>query len=99
MESWRPLVQKHFGKETDNALRIMECESHGDENAIGDGHLTFWRNGKEYGSSYGLFQIRNLPGRPAPEWLLVPENNVQYAYKLYQASKWNPWTCKRVLQA
>ena len=97
MEEWRPLVEKYFGEETDNALRIMECESQGSENAIGDGHLKFKQGTIEYGASYGLFQIRHLKGRPSPSFLLDPENNVKYAYQIYQAQSWKPWTCRRVL--
>lgn len=50
-----------------------------------------------YGSSTGIAQIRNLPGRPSPTWLLNPYNNLNYARKLYESQGWEPWTCKKVL--
>ncbi len=59
----------------DEAREVVMCESSGNPNAVGD------KNTKYH--SYGLFQIRALPGRPSPEWLLVPENNIAYAYELY----------------
>lgn len=73
----------------------MECESQGDSNAIGDGHLKYIKNGIEYGASYGLFQIRALPGRQFPS--LDPETNVKQAYEIYKRSGFKPWTCRRVL--
>jgi hypothetical protein len=77
----------------------MQCESNGNHKAIGDGHLKFKKNGTEYGASYGLFQIRHLPGRPAPSHLLNAENNVKYAYQIYKAQSWKPWTCKKALKS
>lgn len=72
------------------ARKIMACESGGNPDAIGDRSTAY--------KSYGLFQIRALPGRPSPEWLLNPENNVSYAYSLYKKSGWLPWlNCSRTL--
>ena len=76
---------------TPQALRIAICESGLNPNALNDNPRT-----SDY--SVGLFQI-NLYGelaksRPSEEWLRVPENNVAYAYEMYQRSGWTPWTCK-----
>lgn len=70
------------------AYAIMMCESSGNPNAVGDKRTKYW--------SYGLMQIRALPGRPNPSWLLVPENNISYAYSLWSTSGWSPWlNCSR----
>jgi len=74
--------------DTDFAYKIMFCESSGNPNTHNFSHRT-----KD--DSWGLFQI-NLYGnlaneRPSSEWLLVPENNVEYAYQLYQRRGWQPW--------
>ena len=73
---------------TDVACAVMKYESRYDPEA----HF-FSHNTKD--NSYGLFQI-NLYGdlakeRPSAEWLLVPENNAQYAYELWKKYGWKPW--------
>jgi hypothetical protein len=59
----------------EHAKKIMMCESGGNPNAVGDKDTEYF--------SYGLMQIRALPDRPEPEWLLVPENNIKYAYQIW----------------
>lgn len=86
--NWDYLLSK-YSWPVFEARSIMMCESGGNPNSVGDKNTAY--------RSYGLFQIRALPGRPSPEWLLVPENNISYAYSLYQKSGWSPWTCSRVL--
>lgn len=63
----------------DSVLAIVDCESGGNPEAVGD-------TTTEY-SSYGLFQIRALPGRPDPDWLKVPANNIEYAYGLWNETQ------------
>lgn len=94
VEQWRGLVAQYFpAGQVEYALAIMRCESGGNPNARGDMHLTF--AGGAYGYSVGLFQIRQLPGRPSTEWLLNPENNVKHAYGMWASSGWAPWSCSR----
>ena len=90
-------MEKHFGQHTDEALKIIQCESQGRPDAVGDTHLVYKKNGIEYGASYGLFQIRYLPKRDKPSQLLNPEHNIQTAYAIYKDQGWNPWTCKKQL--
>ncbi len=87
MEIWRPLVQQYFGTHTDDALKIMECESQGDPNRVGDENLTYWKNGIEYGKSYNLFQYRHLPTRPPLTDPVYhdPETNIKYASMIFKA--------------
>ncbi len=66
---------RQYDWDFNSAKKIMMCESSGNPNAVGDMDTRYY--------SYGLFQIRALPGRPNPEWLKVPENNIEYAYKIY----------------
>lgn len=84
VEQWRSLVSQ-YNWNVDTVLAIMRCESGGNPNAVGDRSTAY--------ASYGLMQVRALPGRPSPEWLLVPENNIAYAYQLYASSGFRPWTC------
>lgn len=86
-------LQKYDWNQT-VAYNVMLEESGGDHMVVNDNPDT-----GDY--SIGCFQI-NLYGdnaltRPSETWLKVPANNVAYAYKLYQASGWNPWgatTCR-----
>lgn len=75
----------------------MQCESGGNQNNIGDVRLQYLDRGQLYGYSVGLLQIRELPGRPAKDWLLDPTNNVRYGAQLYHAHQWAPWTCATIL--
>jgi hypothetical protein len=70
------------------AYRIMICESGRNPEALNDNPNT-----RDY--SVGLFQI-NLYGnlrntRPDEDWLRVPENNISYAYIIYQEQGWFAW--------
>lgn len=75
------------------AYQIMLCESSGNPEAHN-------LNYKTRDNSFGLFQV-NLYGRlaserPSAEWLLVAENNIEYAYKLYKGRGWQHWSnCHR----
>jgi hypothetical protein len=87
--NWDALLQAHFGPAWQEARAIMMCESGGNANAVGGAWTGI--------ASYGLMQIRALPGRPSPQWLVNPENNVSYAAGIYRAQGWGPWSCKYVL--
>jgi hypothetical protein len=79
------------------ALAIAKAESGLRCEAVGDGHIAFMKNGTEYGKSYGVFQIRHLEGRPNPEELLSCEFNINYAYNLYKAQGFKPWSAYKNL--
>lgn len=88
------LIQKYFPKEQwQNALNVAKGESGLNPGAIGDNYPI---RGQTI-PSYGLFQIRALPGRPKPEQLVDPEFNVQYAANLFKAQGWRPWSFARKL--
>ena len=88
------LIKKYFPPDQwHNAFQVMQAESGGRPDAVGD---TYPIHGETI-PSYGLFQIRGLPGRPDPQTLLDPEKNVAYAAQLYQRSGWGPWTAAHKL--
>jgi len=95
-DQWRNLVSQ-YSWPVEQALAVMKCESGGRADARGDGHLTYTLNGVEYGASYGLMQIRSLPGRPSPSKLVDPQFNLDYAYGMWKSQGWRPWTCARNL--
>lgn len=83
------LINKHFPPEArETAKAIMLAESGGRQDAVGDEYPI---NGL-YAPSYGLFQIRALEGRPSPEVLLDPEENIKFAAQLYKEQGWQPWS-------
>ena len=68
----------------EHALIIASCESGMRVDVVNDDPST-----RDY--SVGLFQV-NLYGnlkdhRPSEEWLKIPENNIEYAYKLWSQTK------------
>jgi hypothetical protein len=88
------LIKKYFPPDQwANALAVMKGESGGNAGAVGDNYPI---NGV-YAPSYGLFQIRGLPGRPDKNQLLDPEFNVKYAADMYKNQGWGPWTAARKL--
>lgn len=86
VERWRSTVAKYFPPElVDKALWVIQYESGGNPNAVGDG-----------GAARGLFQIqdsRNFSSRPSADYLDNPENNIKYAAQQLGAAsgKWTDW--------
>lgn len=67
----------------EEALRICREESHGDVGAVGDKRTAH--------VSCGLFQIREIAGRPTCESLKDPILNIKWAHILWLQSGWSPW--------
>lgn len=88
----KELVCKYFGNQCEIATAIFFAESGLRCEAVGDGGLAYFQDGVEYGKSYGVAQIRHLPGRPDPGTLLDCESNIRHAYGMWQAQGWNPWS-------
>lgn len=86
------LIQNAFGADAKIALAIAKAESNLEVDRVGDKHIMYEQDGKTYGMSCGVFQIRTLPGRPSCEEMLDPEKNIAFAKQLYDKSGWTPWT-------
>lgn len=84
-------IRSVFGEHADRMIKIAKCESQLQSHRIGDTDLTFTKNGKEYGKSYGIFQVRHLEGRPEPSQLLDPMFNIEYAKKIFDSQGLNAW--------
>jgi Lysozyme like domain len=88
LTSCRAAVLRYWPKDTQaTALAIMQLESGG----RADAHLYSDKTGDD---SWGCFQVNRygaLRGRPFPDWLTDPNNNVQYAVGLYRVHGWQPW--------
>lgn len=94
-------IRRVFVEDPETAVAIATAENRGFvPEQVGDKHLVCdpkikhfcERDGKAYGTSYGIFQIRYLPGRPEPEELSDWKFNIQYAHQIYQRSGWLPWS-------
>ena len=88
-------IRQVFGKDADTALAVSYAESGRRCNAVGDGHITFQSEGKLFGASYGVFQIRHLKGRPDPGVLLDCKANIDYARGIQLSQGWKPWSVCR----
>jgi hypothetical protein len=100
VEQWRPLVQQFFpSNRVEEALRIIDCESNGDTNAV-----------NPYSGAAGLFQF--LPSTWAStspqagyggSSALDPEANIATAawlanyYQNLGYDYWHAWNCRRML--
>ena len=84
-------IKSVFGADSEKALKIARCESQLNHLAVGDHKIAYVKDGKEYGKSYGVFQIRSLPGRPEPTELFDRDFNIEYAYQVYQRQGWDAW--------
>lgn len=74
-----------FGDRWTIARAIAMAESHMRADRIGDEDLTWvGDDGKTYGYSVGILQIRLYPDRPPMVWLLDAYNNIHYGGMMYQ---------------
>jgi hypothetical protein len=85
-------IRKVFGKEADNALKIVACESGGNPTALGDTNTKY--------PSAGLFQIRLLPERGiTKEQMFNVDENINYAKMLFdKTGTWRHWSCRGVIK-
>lgn len=89
-----PYIQKYFPQDQwVNAQRVMQAESGGRADAIGDDYPI---RGKTI-PSYGRFQIRGFSDRPSKEKLLDPEFNTKYAAEMWKKQGWGPWSTAHTL--
>ena len=88
----KTLIKKLWKEEWPIAHAIVMAESRYKPDAVGDEHLMYIRNGKEYGDSIGIFQIRTFEDRPDREILKDPYINIYYAYyRIYSKYGWGAW--------
>lgn len=87
VEQWRGLVEGYFGEYTDEALRVIACESGGNPSAYNPS-----------GAS-GLFQVMPNWQRKFGGDLFDPANNVRIAKILFDDGasrgwRWSHWVCQ-----
>lgn len=89
-EDFRGLVAQ-YDWDVRTMLAIMRAESGCDPNVTGDTNLTFTRNGRTYGYSVSLFQVRVLPGREACD-SHDPATNISCAYRIWRSQGYKAWS-------
>lgn len=72
-------------------LAIMQAESSCNPNATGDRTLTFQQNGRTYGYSVSLLQVRILPGREHCD-SHDPATNIACAYQIWRGQGYRAWS-------
>lgn len=70
---------------------IAQAESGCRPDATGDGHLTYQQNGRTYGYSVSVLQVRILPGREHCDAHDLSVN-VKCAYAIWQGQGYVAWS-------
>ena len=77
---WRLLVHQWNDWDWDRMLRIIECESHGDENVVSPGGHT------------GAYQISPIHGYSYEE-MTDPVISTDIAHDIWLSQGWGAWSC------
>lgn len=76
----------------DLAIAVMKAESQCNAGAHGDEDLVYQQDGRDYGYSVGVFQVRILPGREDCDGYDIAKN-VACAYEIYtEKGGFDPWS-------
>ena len=89
-DRFQPLLEK-YDWDVRTMLAIMRAESGCDPNVTGDTSLTFTQNGRTYGYSVSLFQVRILPGREHCD-SHDPATNIACAYHVWKSQGYKAWS-------
>ena len=89
-DRFQPLLEK-YDWDVRTMLAIMRAESGCDPNVTGDTSLTFTQNGRTYGYSVSLFQVRILPGRERCD-SHDPATNIACAYHVWRGQGYKAWS-------
>nr|DAU46668.1 MAG TPA: Lysozyme C [Caudoviricetes sp.] len=96
-EQYRPLIAK-YDWDVRTMMAIMEAESTNPVTGVkcqstitGDTDLTYQRNGRTYGYSVSLLQVRILEGREACD-SHDPEVNIDCGYRIWKSQGYRAWS-------
>ncbi len=90
-ERVRQEVAKYDGWDVAVMTAISMSESGCREDATGDGSLAYTQNGRTYGYSLSVFQVRILPGRERCDAHDVAIN-VECAYGIWKSQGYGAWS-------
>ena len=94
-DAYDDLLARHFGDDIRIAKAVMRAESGCNAGATGDMSLTYVKNGRKYGYSVSLFQVRILPGREDCD-SHDPAVNIPCAARVFRSQGWMAWSVCRV---
>ena len=83
--------EQKYDWDVNTMLAIAKAESGHRKDAVGDQTLTYQNNGRTYGYSVGMFQIRILEGREDCDTFDIP-TNVSCAYRIYKGQGLSAWS-------
>lgn len=89
-EQYRSIVSR-YDWDTRLMLAIMQAESGCRSNATGDTSITYYANGRQYGYSVSLLQVRILPGRERCD-THDPAVNIDCAYGIWKGQGYSAWS-------
>lgn len=89
-ERFQPLLER-YDWDVRTMLAIIRAESGCDSSVTGDTSLTFTQNGRTYGYSVSLFQVRILPGREHCD-SHDPATNIACAYHVWREQGYKAWS-------
>lgn len=96
-EQYRALIAR-YDWDVRTMMAIMEAESTNwqtgepcDAQVVGDTSLTYTQNGRVYGYSKSLLQVRQLPGREHCD-TDDPEVIVECGYRIWQGQGYSAWS-------
>lgn len=89
-EQYRGILAQ-YDWDVDLMMAIMQAESSCNPEAVGDKTLTFQKNGRTYGYSKSLLQIRQLPGREHCD-TFDPDIIVKCGYDIWKSQGYNAWS-------
>lgn len=72
-------------------VAISQAESNCQAEAKGDTTLTYEQNGRTYGYSVSVFQVRILPGREACDTFDIVKN-VECAFNIWKGQGYRAWS-------
>lgn len=87
----RAEVSKYSGWDVNIMTAISRAESSCQIDRVGDKHLKFVKNGRQYGYSLSVLQVRILPGREHCDNSDLSVN-VACAHKIWQGQGYEAWT-------
>lgn len=90
-EAVRAEASKYTGWNVSIITAVSEAESHCRFDARGDGHLTYQANGRTYGYSVSVLQVRILEGREHCDSYDLA-TNVKCAYAIWQGQGYSAWS-------
>lgn len=90
------MIAAAFPENQGEMLKIGRCESQLSSDRVGDLGIRFEKDGKLYGSSHGIFQIRALPGRTDDpdqfaEDMKNPKKNIEAAKRIFDGQGYKAW--------